>query len=192
VLVGDVVERHLLRLHQIAQAHFARLEAGFRRDQIEHQFQRETDAGPGYAAIRQDRALVGRDRKRPAAIGRHQIRPRQDAGDLRRLKARRERIGRVSAGIDGGFAIDAPQPAVAVGIDGDLVVMLAAVRAGREMLATILGPAHRMAAMHREPGKADFFRQQNSFMPEAAADVGRNDTDSALLHAEAFGKAAEE
>ena len=71
VLLGDVVERHLLGPHQIAQAHFARLQPGFRRDQIEHQFQRKADAGARHAAIGQDRAFVGRDRKRPAAIGRH-------------------------------------------------------------------------------------------------------------------------
>ena len=57
------------------------------------------------------------------------------------------------------------------------------------MFAAILGPAHRMAATHRQPGKADFFRQQDALVPEAAPDVGRNDTDSALLHAEAFGEA---
>src|SRR4029450_10809315 len=39
-------------------------------------------------------------------------------------------------------------------------------------------------------GKADFFRQQNSLMPEAAADIGRNDPDATLLHAKAFGKPA--
>ena len=58
------------------------------------------------------------------------------------------------------------------------------------MLAAILGPAHGMAATLRQPGKADFFRQQDSLVPEAAADVGGDDTDSALLHAEALGKAA--
>ena len=143
MLLGDVVERHLLRPHQIAQAHFARLQPRFRRDQIEHQFQREADAGAGHAAIGQDRTLVGGDRKRPAAIGRHQVRAGQDAGDLRRLEARRERIGRVGAGIDGRLAVDAAQPAVAIGIDGDLVMVLAAIGAGGEMLAAILDPAHR-------------------------------------------------
>src|SRR5207237_8296150 len=118
------------------------------------------------------------------------IRSRQDAGDLRRLEARRERIGRVSAGIDGCFAVDAPQPAVTIGIDGDLVVVLAAVGAGGEMLAAVLGPAHRMTATHRQPGKADFFRQQDSLVSKTAADVGRDDTDSALLHAETLGKTA--
>src|SRR6185295_2744145 len=103
---------------------------------------------------------------------------------------RRKRIGRVSAGIDGRFAVDPAQPAVAIGIDGDLVMVLAAIGAGGEMLAAILGPAHRMTATHREPGKADFLRQQDALVPEATADVGRNDANSALLHAETFGEAA--
>ena len=38
------------------------------------------------------------------------------------------------------------QPAVAIGIAGDPVVMLAAIGAGGQMLAPILDPAHRMAA----------------------------------------------
>ena len=189
MLLGDVVERHLLGPHQIAQAHLARLEPGFARDRIEHQLQREADAGARDAAIGQDRAFVGRDRPGPAAIGRHQIGPRQDAGDLRRLQAGRERIGRVGAGIDGRLAIDAAQPAVAIGIDGDLVVVLAAIGAGGQMLAAILDPAHRMAAAHRQPRQADFLRQQDALVAEAAADIGRDDADLALLDAEAFGQA---
>ena len=69
-------------------------------------------------------------------------------------------------------------------------MVLAAIGAGREMLAAVLDPAHRMAATHRQPRQADFFRQQDALVAEAAADVGRNDADLALLHAEAFGKAA--
>ena len=171
MLLGDVVERHLLGLHQVAQSHFARLKPGFGRDQIEHQFQRKAHAGARNAAIRQDRAFVGGDRKGPAAIGRHQIGPRQDARDLRRLKARRERIGGIRAGIDGRFAVDPSQPAVAIGIDRDLVVVLAAVGTGGEMFAAILGPAHRMTAAHRQPRQADFLRQQNALVAETAADV---------------------
>ena len=116
--------------HQIAQPDLARLEPGFDGDRIQHELQREADAGAGHAAIGQDRALVGGGRIGPAAIGRHPVGARQDARDLRGLEARRERIGRVGAGIDGRLAVDAAQLAVAIGIDGDLVVVLAAIGAG--------------------------------------------------------------
>src|ERR1700756_4267980 len=56
------------------------------------------------------------------------------------------------------------------------------------MLAAVLYSTHRMTAAHRQPRKADFFRQQDTLVPKATADVGRNDPNSALLHAEAIGK----
>src|SRR6266850_7012811 len=67
-------------------------------------------------------------------------------------------------------------------------MVLAAVGTGGEMLASILGPTHRMTAPHRQPRQADFFRQQDSLMSKATADIRRNDTNLALLHAEAFGQ----
>ena len=78
--------------------------------------------------------------------------------------------------------------AVAVGIAGDAVVMLAAIGAGRQMLAPILDPAHRMAATHGEPAEADFFGQQNALVAETAADIRRDHADLALVEAEAAGK----
>ena len=55
------------------------------------------------------------------------------------------------------------------------------------MLAPVLDPTDRQSFIESEPGKADFFRQQNSFMPEAAADIGRHDANAALLDAERVG-----
>ncbi len=186
MFVRDVVERHLLRAHQVAQPHLARLQTGGRSNRIQHDLQREADAGARHPPIRQDRTLVGGHRIGAAAIGRHLVRTRQDARDLRGFQTRGERIGRVGAGIDGGLAIDAAQGAVAIRIHRDLVVMLPAVGAGDQMLAPVLDPAHGMAALHGEPGQADFLRQQNPFMAEAAADIGRDDADPALLQAEAI------
>ena len=107
--LGDVGERHLLRLHQDLGAHLVRLDAGFARDGVEHELEREADASARDATIRQDRALVGGDRIGAAAIGGKIVRARQDARDLRRLEAGRERIGRIGTGIDGRLAIDADQ-----------------------------------------------------------------------------------
>ena len=154
MLVGDIVERHLLGPHEISSAHFVRLDAGLARNRVEDEFEGETDAGASHAAIRQDRALIGCDRKRATAVSGKIVRPRQDARHLRGFQAGGERVGRIGAGIDGGFAVDTAQAAVALGIGGDAVMVLAAIGAGNEMFATILDPAHWMAAMHGEPEEA--------------------------------------
>ena len=73
-------------LHHVAQPHLVRLEPGLARDGIHDGFDREADAGPRDAAIGQDRAFVGRHRGRAAAVGRENIRTRQQVGDLRRLQ----------------------------------------------------------------------------------------------------------
>ncbi len=181
MLVGDVVERHLAGIDQIAQSNFGGLEAGFGRYGVEHDLERKADAGARDAAIGQDWAFVRRRRKRPAAIGRHPVGTRQDARDLRRLEAGGKRVGGVGARIHRGLAVDAAQRTVAVGIDRDLVVMFAAIGAGRQMLAAILDPPHRVALAHCQPGEADLLGQQNALVAEAAADIGRHDPDPALL-----------
>ena len=68
-------------------------------------------------------------------------------------------------------------------------MVLAAVGVGGELLAPVLDPAHRAAAAQREPGEADFLGQQDALVAEAAADVGRDHPDLALVEAEAFGEA---
>ena len=188
MLFGDIVERHLLGLDQNFRPHFMRLDPGFARDRVEHEFEREADAGSRNAAIGQDRAFVGRDRIGAAAIGGKIVRTRQDACDLRRFKASRERIRRIGAGIDGGLAIDAAQFAIAIRVAGDAVMVLAAIGAGGQMLAPILDPAHRMSAPHSQPAQAHFFRQQYSLIAEAAADIRRNDADLPFVESEASGK----
>ena len=87
VFSGDVVERHLLRPHEIAPAQFGRLQPDLARDRIEHEFEREADAGARDAAIGQDRAFVGGDRKGAATESRKIIGPGQNARDLRPFEA---------------------------------------------------------------------------------------------------------
>ena len=156
---------------------------------IEHQLDREADAGARHPAIGQDRTLVGGDREGAAAIGREVVGARQDARHLRRLQARGERVGRIGARIDRRLALDAEQPAVAVGMRGDDVVMLAAIGVGDQVLAPVLDPAHRMPAAQREPTDADLLRSEDALVAEAAADVGRDHPHLAVLEAEAVGKA---
>src|SRR5450756_2438644 len=117
------------------------------------------------------------------------IRDRQDARDLCCFKAGRERIGGIGSRIDGRLAIYSQQAAVAVGITGDAVMVLAAIRAGRQMLAPVLDPAHRMPAAHGEPAERDLFGQQYALVAEAAADIGRDDPDLSVIEAETLGQA---
>ena len=79
--------------------------------------------------------------------------------------------------------------AVAVGIDGDLVVVLAAIGACRQMFAAIFDPADGAAFTHRKPGEANFLRQQNSLVTKSPTDVRRYDANSALLDTETIGEA---
>ena len=188
MLIGDVVERHLLGLHKNLRPHLVRLDAGFARDGVEQEFEREAHASPRDPAIRQDRTFVGGDRIGAAAKCGKVIWPGENTGHLRRLEARRERIGRIGSGIDRRLAVDPDQPAVAIGVSRDAVIVLAAVGAGGEMLAPILDPPYRVSAVHCQPAKAHLFRQEDPFVSEAAADIGRDDTHLPLLEAQATGK----
>src|SRR5208282_1889489 len=129
------------------------------------------------------RAFIGRNRPGPAAIGRKIVGAGQDARHLRRFEASGERIGGIGAGIDDRLAVDAAEPPVALGIDGDLVMVLAAVGVRGQVLAAVFEPANGMAAMKREPAEADLLSEQNGLVSEAAANVGRDDADAALSQA---------
>src|SRR5262249_57382601 len=83
---------------------------------------------------------------------------------------------------------DTAQAAVALGIGGDAVMVLAAIGAGNEMFATILDPAHRMAAMHGEPAETNLLGQQDALVAKSAANVRRDDADLALVEAETLGQ----
>src|SRR5690606_28646870 len=97
-------------------------------------------------------------------------------------------IGGIGAGIDRGLAVHAAQAAVAIGIGGDEIMVLAAIGAGGEMLAAVLDPAHRMAAAQGDPAEADVLRQEDALVAEAAADIRRDDAHLLLAQAEAFGE----
>ncbi len=189
VLLRDVLERHLLGPHEIPLTDGLGGDPRRAGDGVEDEFQGEAHAGAGDAAIGQDRALVGRHRPRPAAIGREIVGTGQDAGDLRRLQAGREGIGRVGAGIDGGLAVDAAQGPVPLRVGGDAVMVLAAIGVGGQVLAPVLQPADRVAAAQCEPREGHVLGEQDRLVAEAAADIRRDDADAPLLDPEAFGKA---
>ena len=174
MLVGDVVERHLVGAHQVRQPHLVGLLADLARDRIDHQLHGVADVRARDAAIGKLRALVGHDAGRPAAIDRNVIRAGQDRRDLRGLDGGGEGIGRVGAGIDRGLGVERDELSLLVGVGRDRVVMFAAIGVRGELLAPVFEPAHRMAALHRQPAQADFLGGENRLVAEAAADVGRH------------------
>ena len=78
MLVGDVVERHLLGADEICQANLVGLLADLARDRVDHQLHGVADVRPRDAAIGKLRAFVGDDRRGLAAIDRNVIRAGQD------------------------------------------------------------------------------------------------------------------
>src|SRR5262245_55663440 len=67
--------------------------------------------------------------------------------------------------------------------------MLAAIRVGNEMLATVLKPANRMVDLGREPAERDLLGAQQALVTEAASHIRRDDTDLAVLEPETFAQA---
>ena len=189
VALGDVVEGHLRRLHQALEAQRGGLVAELAGERVERDFEREAHAGAGHAAVGQDRRLVGGDRIGAAAVVREVVEAGQDRGDLARLEAGGERIGRVGAGIDACLAVERQQAAVGVGVGGQDVMVLAAVGVGGEALAAVLEPAQRRPELARRPGERHLLGEQDALVAEAAADVGGDDADLAFVEPEALGEA---
>ena len=71
-----------------------------------------------------------------------------------------------------------------VGIGGDPVMMVAGMRRGQQMLVAVLDPAHRVVEFQRQRGEDDLLRIEPRLGAEAAADIGRDDPDAALVDPE--------
>ena len=90
------------------------------------------------------------------------------------LQAGGKGVAGVGPAVDAGLGLDGEKVAFPGGVAGDQVVVLAAVCVRRQVLAAVLQPAHRTAAVPGQPAQADLFRQQDPLVSEAAADVGRD------------------
>jgi hypothetical protein len=186
MLSDHVVERHLLRANHVAQPQLVRLETRLARDRVHDHFDGKANAGAGDAAIRQGRAFVGGDRSRAAAIAGQHIGAREQVRDLRRLQCRRDRVGGIGARIHGCDAVDAKELSLARGVCGDAIVMLPAIGVGGQVLAAILDPAHGMIDTQSQRRERDLFAAEHALVAEAAADVGRDDADVAVVEAQAL------
>ena len=90
----------------------------------------------------------------------------------------------IGAGIDGDLGIDAENAAGAIGVSRELVVVVAGMGRGQQMLAAILDPAHRAIELQGQRRHDDFFRVEPRLWSEPAADIGGDDADAALLEIE--------
>ena len=118
------------------------------------------------AAIRNDRALVGRHGHCAASIIRETYGPGNRLVDLRRLDRTGDRVRRVCAGIDVTDAFDAQQFAVCRRVSSDLIVMFAAIRVAAEMFSAVLQPANRMVYLLASQPSATSSRHRTPLYPK--------------------------
>ncbi len=71
-----------------------------------------------------------------------------------------------------------------VGVGGDLVVVVAGVRGGQQVLGAVLDPAQRVIALERQRRQHDLLGVEPRLRAEPAADIGRDDAQAALLDIE--------
>ena len=85
-------------------------------------------------------------------------------------------------------AIQRQQPPVPFGIAGDAIVVLTAIGVGGSAArGNPLANGHDYRCVVRQPCQCDLLAAQQALVAEAAADVGRDDPDGAIIQAEAFG-----
>ncbi len=67
-------------------------------------------------------------------------------------------------------------------------MVLAAVGVGGQAFAAVLEPPERRIHLAGGPGQRDLFREQDPFVAEAAADIGRDHANLAFVYPQAFGE----
>ena len=67
-------------------------------------------------------------------------------------------------------------------------MMFTAVGVRGQVLVPVLDPANRAVEPQRQPAGTNLFRQQNSLVSEAAADIRSNDANLCMIETEAFGE----
>ena len=190
VLAGDVDVGHLFALHQVLLADFPGFASDLAGDRVHRQLHGETDAGARHAPVRHEARLVGGHRLGLAAIALERIRPRQVADGLARLQADGERPDRIGAAVDGDPGVQRQQLAATVGVGHHFIMVLARVRARRQVLAAVLDEAERPLEGLGQPGHAQFFLLQHALVAEGAAHVRRHHPHPTLFQVQALGQHA--
>ena len=183
---GDIGEGHLVGGHQVIFAHLRRFAPDGTGDGVDGQFHGETDAGPGHATIGGEGRFVGGDRPCLAAVDAESIGAGQVAARLRSLQAGGKWPDRIGADIDSDLGVKTKNKPAFIGIGRDLVVVLPGVCPRHQMFAAIFSPADRPPGFQGHPGHRYLFRLQHAFVAKAAADIGGDHPDLALIHSQAF------
>jgi hypothetical protein len=167
--------RHRVAWDHVFDAHFDRLAADGTRHLINRPFHREAGAGPADAAIRPKWCLIGSDGDETGAVIRKAVRAGQAARRHVGLLVRALRPQPIGAGIDDNLRLDAEELAAPVGVGGQLVVLVAGMCRGQQVLVAIFQPADREIDFERQRRQDDLFRIQPRLWPKPATDIGRHD-----------------
>ncbi len=120
-------------------------------------------------AVGADRRLVGHQQRHVDVDVRDPIRPRHELRDVARADGA---VGaHIGAHVDEGVAAQAENGAVARAGDLDVAGRLARVVDRHQVLAAVLGPFHRAAAMPRSEGNKKILRVKLAARAKAAANV---------------------
>ena len=127
------------------------------------------------------------DAARAAVIGAEIVGP----GHFRHGHQRLDAAGGGEAGIgaDIGDDVGFQRDQLGVLVEGRLQrdILVARMKAGDQVLAPVLGPGHDAFEFARQPHQHDVFGGERHFLPEAAADIGRDHAQVGFRHAEHIG-----
>ena len=185
-IVGAVADRrgvgHRARRDEVAPADLGRRDPGLTRRPIDQALDQVGRLRPPGAAIGIDRHGVGVDAAHPDEHRRGLV----DAGQHRGAEIRD--VGPVLRQVGAEIAddVEAHGEEGAVGIERDLAdrEVVAALRAGDEVLAALRHPLHRPVQPARGLGRQGIFAVGEGLGAEAAADIAGDDADLVLRHPE--------
>ena len=164
---------HGVGRNQIPQPDLGTIDSELSRGQIKQPFHRKRALRISGAADRHCRHLVGLDRQNPQVIVRQPV----GSGKGRRRVVRHVHALRcVGALIVDQRAPDGEQFSVRAQGDLQIPILVALLNGRQEMLTTILDPLDRPPEQARRNRHHDFFRIDQIFRPEAAADIRGDDT----------------
>ena len=172
---------HLFRLYQVAAADFDAVEVELGRHPVEQSLHHERALRPPGTSCRRGGNEIGQTQRDIEAIVRQHVGTEQIG---RRIIGQGDAIGRVSAMIVNQRAANAQQTAVRIGGSGNVPILVALLRGGREVLQPVLDPAHRGTDQHRRRRDRQFLRIEDEFRPEPTADVRGDDTHLGFIEAE--------
>ena len=174
-------------VYQVAAPDIDRVQPQGIRRLVHQALEREGNHRPRHAAIGRHTASVGDDAARAAFVMPHVIRSRHLRHRHQRLHATSGGEAGIGADIGDDICLEREQFAVGVERAFQRHVLVARMKAGDQILAPVLGPSDHALEFSRQPHQHGIFGGERHFLPEAAADVGRDHAQVRLRHAEQVG-----